>query len=237
MPWLITESLRKSVLGFLTGYRPVGVRLAEAMQIRLLNELGDILPRRSKKALRAAIDNLTSNVLADDARVKQAVARGVRSADIWSDLIDQPEFVLSICGSQRLCYAGVYFAYENFVRQCTSLATGTDEVEYHNNFTKQEEDMRMVFGDTTTDRVADQQVNIARLVRNALVHAGGRIGNELRKIPHGLALENDVLQVMAPDTSRLFGQLKMRASVLAERAVALPVFRQSDCTEASEREA
>lgn len=224
MPWLITESLRNWARGFLLAHPPAGVQLVEAIQRRLVSELGDAVSRRCKKTLSAAVDRMARDVLAKGATAKEAAAGGIRSTDIWSEFIDQPEFVLSICGSQRLCYAGVYFAYENFVRQCTSLATGTDEVEYRNGFTKQREDMENVFGKPTTDCVADKYVNNARLVRNALVHAGGRISDELRRISHGLAVEDGVLQIMATDTSKLSEQLKSRASKLAEQAVKLPAF-------------
>jgi hypothetical protein len=69
------------------------------------------------------------------------------------------------------------------------------------------------------------EVRAARLVRNALAHNGGKETDELKKIQHGIRVEGGVLQIMAPDTRRLFDVLKDRAYKLVEKALALPNMR------------
>ena len=230
MPWLIADSLKGWAKGFLLAHNPTAVQVVgvvqQKIQRKLDNEAGKAISRRGKKRVIAIVKSIAKDVLDQGTAAKQAAARNIRSTDIWSALIGHHEFVFSICGSQRLCYAGIYFAYENFVRQCTSLATSKPESYYQNDFTMQRQDMVAVFGkECVENHIADERVNIARLVRNALVHGGGRISDELRKISHGLEVEDDVLQIMAPDTSNLFQQLKTRAFKLAELAVKLPAIK------------
>jgi sugar phosphate isomerase/epimerase len=46
---------------------------------------------------------------------------------------------------------------------------------------------------------ADQTVNAARLVRNALAHHGGKETDQLKKVSHGVDILDGVLQVMPAD--------------------------------------
>ena len=66
---------------------------------------------------------------------------------------------------------------------------------------------------------ARRLIEIARLVRHALVHNGGRLTPPLKGRKHALMVEADEIQIMAPDTTELFGHLKLAASRLAGRAV------------------
>lgn len=229
MPWLATEMMRHLALGYLRENPPMATQVVEKLQTRLAHELGNGFTRRQKKTISEAVNNLADQVLDDAATANQATARGVRSEDIWSNFVKHPEIVLSIHGSQRLCYVGLYFAYEDFVRHCTSLTSGKDESEYQNDFKKQKKDMREFFGDQTTDFVADEYVKTTSLVRNALVHAGGRINNELsEKDNHGLAVIDNVLAITARDTSKLYDELKNRASALIKQAMTLsPIYQPS----------
>jgi hypothetical protein len=72
------------------------------------------------------------------------------------------------------------------------------------------------------DCLNSSDVKIARLVRNSLAHNGGKETDDLKKVKHGILVEDDVFQIMAPDTRRLFYVLKERAYKLVEKAVTLP---------------
>jgi hypothetical protein len=225
MPWLVTKSLSGFAAGFLKARPPVTVEVVGALQRKLVSELGDAIPRRAQKALKAAVERIAMNTRQAAVKAVEVTRSRYRPADIWAELFALPEFQLSLLGSQRLCYAGVYFGYENFVRQCTSLATGVAETEYQDSFSAMRNGMETAFGHDVTGYVVDKDVNVARHVRNALVHAGGRISDSLREIPHGLVVEGDVLQIVAADTAKLFHQLKARAFALAEQAVTLPAIK------------
>jgi hypothetical protein len=225
MPWLVCESLSNFAAGFLGVRPPIDVAVVRAIQQRLVNELGDAISRRGAKTLQSAVDRIARSALEASAAAAEVTRYSFQPADFWLEFLSNREFQLSIVGSQRLCYAGVYFAYENFVRQCTSVATGVPESVYQRCFRTQLNDMEATFGHDVTERLADARVNVARLIRNSLVHAGGRISDELRQVPHGLSVEKGVLQIKATDTARLFHQLKARVSCLAERAVTLPVIK------------
>lgn len=226
MPWLVTEALKNLAEGYVLAGTPFAVQLVDVMKLRLANEIGDALPPRHKKIVKAAVDRVAEDVRATSAVAKEDAATRMRSTDIWAEFSRHPEFGMSIWGSQRLCYAGVYFGYESFVRACASLAIGKPTSDDWTRSGELLRDLKAVFGEQiVNDYVADRTVNVARLVRNALVHHGGKVTEELRHISHGLAVEDGVLQIMAPDTSKLFDQLKGRALKLAQRAVELPAIK------------
>jgi len=223
MPWVATESLRNYGRGCVGARTPFAVELVDAMKLRLTDAIGKDLSRHKKNIVDAAVDSVASDVLARSAVAKGVAASGVRSSDIWAYFIGHYEFQMSVWGSQRLCYAGVYFGYESFVRACASLATNRPSSD---NWTKGGtlvKNLKTVFGEQIVKQcITDQPVQIARLVRNALVHNAGKVTEELGHISHGLAVQDGVLQIMAPDTSGLFRQLKGRALALAQKAIELP---------------
>ena len=225
MPWLMTTSLSTFAEGYREARPPSTARVIEVLQQTLTTELRGRFSRRQKKDIDAGIDRIVRRVHRDWNRNKGNPLPGLRPEDVWSALFELSEFQLSILGSQRLCYAGLYFAYENFVRQCTSLATRVPEQRYQSSFTDLQEGVKTAFGPEVADYIADRSVNVARHVRNALVHAGGRVGDKLSDIRHNIATEEGVLQVMPEDTRKLFSELKLRATKLAEKAVTLPVIR------------
>ena len=67
-------------------------------------------------------------------------------------------------------------------------------------------------------------VNVARLARHAIVHNGGRETSDLARTPHSLTVTDGYLQIMAPDTAALYGELKARVGQLVTTALSLPQF-------------
>ena len=135
------------------------------------------------------------------------------------------EFRLNIWGSQRISYGAIYHAYENFIREAVGLALGVANYKAGHISTLLK-DCERSFGKPIADVcLADSDVEAARLVRNALAHNGGKETSKLHGVAHGILIENGELQMMAPDTRRLFDLLKSRAYKLAEKAVTLPSIR------------
>jgi hypothetical protein len=145
---------------------------------------------------------------------------------LWNGFVnskDGIEFQLGVWGSQRLCYPALYHAYENFVRDVMSVRMGDPKyhIPHYKEFLKQATNHLgvAIVGECLTD----PQVNLARLVRNAFAHKGGKMTKQLRELPQiPFIIENDVIQIMAPDTTNLFNVLKDRVVRLAEVAIATP---------------
>jgi hypothetical protein len=218
MPWLMMHSMNNLWQSFVNGDHAFAPALVTALADRIPAEMGNSLSNMRRKQLASAIRHVAE-------QVKDATADATSALDLktlWSDFLspDIQEFSLSLWGSQRLCYGAVYHAYENFVRQCLGIAR--KEPDYRALFTQLVTDGKAAFSNELIAYcLEDQVVTVARLARNALAHNGGRMTDQLRRIPHDLVVENDEIQIMPLDTKNLFNQLKQRAFRLTEIAVGI----------------
>jgi hypothetical protein len=216
MPWLMMHSMNNLWQSFVNGDHAFAPALVTALADRLPAEMGNSLSNMRRKQLANVVRQIAE-------QVKNATADATSAIDLktlWSDYLspDIMEFHLSLWGSQRLCYGAVYHAYENFIRQCVGIAR--KEPEYRALFAKLVTDGKATFGnDVITNCLEDQVVTVARLARNALAHNGGRMTEQLSRIPHDLVVENDEIQILPLHTKQLFDDLKQRAFRLTETAV------------------
>jgi hypothetical protein len=218
MPWLMMHSMYNLWQSFVDGDHAFAPALVTALADRLPAEMGNSLSNMRRKQLANAVRDIADQV--KDATTEAASAFDLKT--LWSDFLapDIMEFHLSLWGSQRLCYGAVYHAYENFIRQCVEIAR--KEPEYRALFAKLVTDGKAAFGNEVIAKcLEDQVVTAARLTRNALAHNGGRMTEQLSRIPHDLVVENDEIQIMPLHTKRLFDELKQRALTLTETAVGL----------------
>lgn len=216
MPWLTCESSRRQWADFLQRQQPFARRITEAVVERVGGTMGNSLSKAKQKKLAQVVQQLGGEVhrQADEARHFDAEA-------VWKVLLETPEFQLAVWGSQRLGYASIYHAYEHFVRECIARVSGNPDYRGHRIRALVRDAGRLFGPQMARDCLAAPQVINARLVRNTLVHNGGRETPQLRSLPHGLVVEGGVIQVMASDTRELFDLLKGRAYKLVRKAVAL----------------
>jgi hypothetical protein len=228
LPWLMIELLKSFAGGLMRSSSPPADRLAELMKRRLVADMGNALTKKQRTRLSQLVNNLAQIARESSETANRTWTTRAPWAQLWLELVKDGEFAISLWGSQRLCYGAVYFAYENFARDALSAATGRTVRGDFDSGGKFLADLKKTFGNQLiVECVADREVNIARLVRNALVHHVGKLTDELRGLPHGLTVEDDVIQIMAPDTCRLFNALKDRAFKLAQCAVGLPNMRKT----------
>lgn len=67
-------------------------------------------------------------------------------------------------------------------------------------------------------------MNIAKLVRHALSHAGGRETADLKKQKHGITLIKGVLQIVPHDNHNLLRRLRAGVERLVAVAASMPRF-------------
>lgn len=219
LPWMMMQSMKSFADGLLGAYEPFGLKVISALAQRIPAEMGTSLSNMRRKQLVDVIRRIRNDVYS----ANQANEERFDVEQAWQSFLDPNliELHLSIWGSQRICYGALFHAYEDYVRHCVSVARS--DPNYRTFFKQLIRDAVALVGQTIADYcLNDRPVQIARLVRNALAHNGGKITDELRGLPHGLAVEDDAVQIMAPDTKQLFDQLKVRAYGLAEVAVTLP---------------
>ncbi len=122
---------------------------------------------------------------------------------------------------------GPGFDADYHVSRCVGLAKGKPNYKA-DGMQALLADARKEFGDEVADFcLVDEQVEIARLARNALAHNGGKMNDKLQKKDHGFFVVDGVLHVVAADNHRLFNMLKVRVSKIVEKALVLPQFHPS----------
>jgi hypothetical protein len=223
LPWLMCTSVSDFSIGFSRGDGLTAFKLIDACAKRLPAEMPGLSNMR-RKEMREAIAKLGKELRDTQAEF----AAGVDAKQMWMAFLTGPgsqEFGLGIWGSQRLAYGAIYHAYENFIREAVGLALGDPDYRAL-KVSVLIADCQRTFGKPIADLcLSDPDVDIARLVRNALAHNGGKETSQLQAVNHGIMVDSGQLQVMAPHTRQLFDLLKGRAFKLAEKAVTHPSIR------------
>jgi len=211
MPWLLADSLAELLQSFLGGTEPTASRVIRAIHDQLLKSIGSSLPK---------INDLSASAILARDQAQRLLQRRYNSNAIWQELLQTSEFRLSIWGSQRVCYGALYHAFEDFTRRCIAIASG--EEDDWRPAGEAVDVARTIYGNNFVHSVlGDHALTVARLVRNALAHGGGRLTKELENINHGLVVEDGVVQITACDTANLYHVLKLKAYRLAEKTLSL----------------
>jgi hypothetical protein len=145
--------------------------------------------------------------------------------EMWRSYLGKHAYQLSLWGSQRICYVSIYNSYENFLVRSLQIARSIDSCRVTDkDFPK---NLAASFGDDVRDKcwISNIQINVARLARHALSHAGGRVTDDLAKHKHGFVVKDDRIQVTPEKTKALFSLLKNAVYSLAEKAVVMQEFK------------
>jgi heme exporter protein D len=138
---------------------------------------------------------------------------------IWQDFLNQDAFAMSVWSSQRVTYVAFYNAYEAFLVECAKLALGVSQLRATDREFK--EALRRAFcEDISVPCWMHHEMNICKLVRNALSHADGSETADLKKQKHGIVILKSKLQIVPDDNHKLLRRL--RAGVEAMVTVAAP---------------
>jgi hypothetical protein len=79
----------------------------------------------------------------------------------------------------------------------------------------------LVTPEAFSECISDARIDIARLVRNAIAHHGGRETSELTGKPHGIQVVDGELQVLPEHVRRLFALLANAAFRLANETLSV----------------
>jgi hypothetical protein len=202
MPWLTVSTMVRAALAAATDHA-FPTRFTAAMVQRLPQRAG--LRNMAKQRLVQEIQQIAQEV-----RAVEEQSPAVETEMVWQRMLEQSEFRLSIWGSQRLSYAAVYYAYEDFLARCYRLSTGQPDYRLMPGFSQ---DFRKQYGAELRDYCwSDANVNVARLTRHALVHNGGRLTSDLKKLKHGLKLHGEDIQIFPAFTKSHYELLKDRVT-------------------------
>jgi hypothetical protein len=224
LPWLMMHSIKEFWRGNIEGQMSGSERSFWILAQQIPAAMRESLSNMKRKKLTEIINENAQ-------RVKQAgeqEEQDLNTQALLSTFLKSrggDELSLGIWGSQRIVYGAIFHAYENFVRCALGLARNEPDYRAFNIKTLVS-DSKAAFGDETAKYcLTDDCVEVARLVRNALAHNGGKLTPELEKLAHGIEVVDGQLQIMPENNRKLFHQLKDRASKLAETALTMPQFK------------
>lgn len=144
--------------------------------------------------------------------------------DTWRSYLDNPVYQLSLWGSQRIGYVSIYNSYDNYLARVVAVALGLDTCRTSDRDFKSQ--LEQAFGSALLEKCwTSNDINIARLARHALSHAGGRETAQLGKQKHGFVLRDGRIQVTPEKTKALFALLQDSVYALAEAAVVRSEFK------------
>ena len=127
--------------------------------------------------------------------------------------------------SQRVAFSAYYNAYENLLVRLAKTAAGLDSLRVTNksDFNKC---LREQFGDDGRDTCwTNSRINLFRLIRHSLSHAGGRLTDDLAKIKHNLHLIDGKIQITPVENILIVKTLQPCVDFLIERVSMHDAFR------------
>jgi hypothetical protein len=220
IPWIVMGTFKVFDEAVTKLFRTYLSHMATTMGNLLVKEMGTKLRNMQQKPLRDAVTTVSTSLHS----MMNEDEFHIDVHHYWHEYLKKADFQYSIWASQRLCYAAIYYAFEDFLIRCVKLASGKEKCR------TQDKDFKAVFREHFGDELLekcwlDPKVNVARLVRHAIAHAGGRVTADLMACKHGLDVIDGELQVLLDDTKGLFSLLKERVQLLADAALALPIAR------------
>ena len=158
-------------------------------------------------------------------------------AEAWSAYMKIKGFGITLWGSQRICYGAIYHAYENCLVGCLAVASGQldyrpkriGKVDKRAPWETLKDDLNAHVAKSLGDEcLGDENVCLARLIRNALAHKGGRTNQDIDSRNKCMQIEDGFVQIRPIDTRNLFNLLKHKVNRVAQAVRPLPSFVKPD---------
>ena len=179
------------------------LRYSDVILVKLSHEMPDLVADPGlQQRFREKIVALSYEIAAVNGSVKQELD----GEAVWQQYLEVPPFQMGLHGTMRLVYLAVYGAYENFLVRSLSIAHDGKRVRVTDrDFNR---DFRAVLGDLIDDAWLSEEIRTARLVRHSMVHAGGRMTDQLRRCKVPVNVQDDYLNVFPEHIASLYNALK-----------------------------
>jgi hypothetical protein len=231
LPWLMVHSLRRFAEGEYEG----GLQFRANYSGEVVNGIVDKLEARMHDNLkldqRVALKRVVTRIEEEAFQALKTAESGIELgvAKYWDFLVRSSEFQFCILGIQRINYGSLFFAYEDFLANTIR----TKDPKYSSKSKSIKDAFPMHFGEPLADYCwTHVDVDLAKLVRHALAHNGGRIGPDLDKYKAYFVDETGTaapllrgdrftvvdgkIQIYPCSTTHLFSLLKARVSKIVE---------------------
>lgn len=210
-------------------------QLSDSDSMRLINHLAArieqevVLKPADLMAVKTAMLKIADKARQDVAGMSMPFPK----QELWDSMIKvlhndpdhaaKNEFRVGIVACQRICFSGLYFAYEDFLVRCIATKLGRDIRATDRDFAAS---CDQALGKSLASQCrGDSKISAAKKVRDALAHAGGRETQKLRDHKnHGYLVADGIIQILPEDVSGLFQEIKPRITKLVEWAAPLSEF-------------
>lgn len=235
LPHFMVESIANKLNSIEDSETPFSLTIIKLVPDKLVEAMAANQPGQKKsdklnyvqrKRLRSEYDRL----IVECQEALKSPSRKPSIDSTWNLFANAEEFKLCLWGTQRLCFAAFYYAYEDFIKECVGIRLGESDYEKprHDDFKR---DIRRSFGDKGDEVLStcytDAFITLARQIRDSLVHHGARLTKQLKPQEqtlsrYGFTIEDGEIQVTATQTRALYERLSKAATKLLESAIALP---------------
>ena len=223
MPWANIYSFKSFAEGFQRYKDHLGdvKKLALVMGRALVKELPGVSPLTLQMAIAKVVEDVSTERI--------DTLEGTFSAEeAWTQLFEggkTGDFQLTLAWCQRLSFTNLYFAYEDFIRQCIAAKVGDPEFDC-GDIKGLRKQMSKHFTEQLMESCLNSyEINAARCVRNALAHHGGRNIKQAVDSNHTHEVVDDVIQITALDNRDIFNVMKVKVSELVAHIATMPEFQ------------
>jgi hypothetical protein len=180
-----------------------------AFSERIIGQLAQQVPEIVENgALHARLISELATISTDFPDRAMAVKNEYPIEPIWAEFMNETPFRLSLWASQRIAFVAFYNAYEAFIVDCLKVGTGRSQLRSTDKKPFNEALRKALCKDVSEACWFNPEINIARLVRHALSHNGGRETEDLKKQKHGVKVIGEELQVMPEDNHKMLHRLR-----------------------------
>jgi hypothetical protein len=222
MPTIMIRSVQASTLAYAGFVSPDSsiISFADGVLARLSRNVPELA---NNAELRTRLTAEIKKIASEFRLARATLSPQMPIEPIWNDFLCHEPFAMSVWSSQRVSYVAFYNAYEAFLVHCVKHILGrTDLRTTHRQF---KQALRSSFStDILTACWTHPNLNVARLVRHSLSHAGGRETADLKTHPHKIKVIDGVLQIVPGDNHNLLDGLRNAVDMMVESAAVHPRF-------------
>lgn len=216
MPWLMMIGLKDAVENFSNYHQPIPIQVLSV----LIEKIAKGLERNAITLIGSERRALIKEIQQIETELLQGRSKNPLEIDehhLWRQYLGQDEFLLCLWMSEINAYCSIYFAYENFLINAIKTLGKFENLRSIKLAVKKTTEL---FDNELTKILwKDETVKKARLIRNALVHNGGKITDELKRYSDQLLLEDGQIVIMPEQTNQLYSTLKDKITRFCQIAI------------------
>ena len=213
LPDLMMESL-STFYQSISSKRPVVHHWIEQLNNDLVNEMNTTsngLNRKQKRRLQ----HLLKEKFKKANQIRTDEYEVLTKEDFWQGLTTASlHLPLAISGSQRMTYAGLYFYYEDFLKQSHAALNGLDKYEPMTN--QLINDFERDYSTVASRLLTVDEIRIAREARNSIAHCGCKETKKLERLPHAFEVKSGEILILPDHARNLFQLLKENVTCFIE---------------------